>query len=437
MRTLLLVSVCALAVAANAQGGPSAGQLPTSGNRCTTPVFAVAGIGTDNPDCDFYQTNPSPAYAPVTLWRIPVVVHVIQSTSGMGALTAAQVQSQIQVLDEDYRALPGTPGAGGVDTRIEFFLATVDPLGNPTNGIVYHTDDTWFQDVGDYWTTTAWPTQRYLNIYTNTAQAYGVGSLGYTLMPQNPNWINTPQDRVVIRWDVFGRPAVVPGPFALGRVCTHEVGHWLGLFHTFDFGCDAGGCHDSGDRICDTNPEAAPNYGCPTSAPSCGNLQAPVHNYMDYTDDSCMTEFTQEQARRMRCTLQSYRPLLAQQGGPSASVSSRSGAGNLNSALSITPMRLAQPVSVQVQTAGTGFAVATAIAFTAPANLPFGGGTILVNPNSALVFQLPIGSDPTTVVWSFVVPNQLWLVGFAADAQALLLGSTFAFSNAVDFVVGF
>src|SRR5262245_32930854 len=98
--------------------------------RCGTPTSNQPLLGSDNPDCDLFQTNPSATYAPTTLVRIPVVVHVIQNTAGVGNLSDALVQSQITVLNEDFRAIAGTAGAGGVDVKFEFFLATTDPSGN-------------------------------------------------------------------------------------------------------------------------------------------------------------------------------------------------------------------------------------------------------------------------------------------------------------------
>src|SRR5262245_43617024 len=146
-------------------------------HRCGTPAGGTAGLGGDHPDCDSVQTNPLAIYAPTSLLRIPVVVHVISNTVGAGNLSDAQVQSQITVLNEDYRAQAGTAGAGGIDTMVEFFLATTDPVGNPTTGITRHTNNTWFADGGSYWTSIAWDTSRYLNIYTNNAGGGGV--LGY------------------------------------------------------------------------------------------------------------------------------------------------------------------------------------------------------------------------------------------------------------------
>jgi len=263
-------------------------------------------LGGSPSDCTFNSTNPNAAYDPsVTLYRIPCVVHVITSGS-QGNLSPACVESGIRILNEDFLALPGTNGAPGTDTQIEFFLAEVDPNGNPTNGITYTNNNSWFNDNGSYWNTLAWDPDRYLNIYTNTAS----GALGYVSTFPQEGGAGSNSDRVVILYTTFGDCAT-EFPFNLGRTLTHEVGHYLGLFHTFQGGC-GGNCSTAGDLICDTNPESFPNYGC-GSPSSCGSLD-PVHNYMDYSDDSCMYEFTPDQARRMRCSLEFYRPDLAEVG---------------------------------------------------------------------------------------------------------------------------
>ena len=263
-------------------------------------------LGGSPSDCTFNSTNPSPAYDPsVTLYRIPCVVHVITSGS-QGNLSTSCVESGIRILNEDFLALQGTNGAPGTDTQIEFFLAEVDPAGNPTNGITYTNNGSWFNDNGSYWNTLAWDPDRYLNIYTNTAG----GALGYVSTFPQEGGAGSNSDRVVILYSTFGDCATL-FPFNLGRTLTHEVGHYLGLFHTFQGGC-GGNCSNSGDLICDTNSQSFPNSGC-GSPSSCGSLD-PVHNYMDYSDDACMYEFTPDQARRMRCSLEFYRPDLAEVG---------------------------------------------------------------------------------------------------------------------------
>ncbi|MEL7471675.1 MAG: zinc metalloprotease [Planctomycetota bacterium] len=269
-------------------------------------AFALRG---STADCSSGSTSILPEYDPATgdVLRIPVVVHVIQNTGGTGFISESRVQSQIDILNEDFRALPGTNGAPGADTGIEFFLATEDPGGNPTNGITYSTNNTWFNDGGSYWNSLAWDPNRYLNIYTNSAS----GNLGYVpFLPQtNPGAIGSNSDRAVVLHSSFGRNAPIAN-YDLGRTATHEVGHYLGLFHTFQSGCgSASSCYTTGDRICDTNPENSPFFGCSAGRSTCGSSD-PIDNYMDYSYDVCMNKFTPEQANRMRCTLFNYRSSL-------------------------------------------------------------------------------------------------------------------------------
>ena len=276
--------------------------------RCmTNPIinheFDAARGGSD---CSGSFTNPSPQYDPsVGKYRIPVVVHILQRTSGTGSMPDSRVHSQIEILNEDFLALAGSNGEPGNNAQIEFYLATEDPNGNPTDGITRSTNNTWFDDGGSYYNTLAWDTNRYLNIYTNN----GGGALGYVPSLPQGGIVGSKSDRVVILYSTFGRNAPY-APFNLGRTVTHEVGHYLGLLHTFAGGCHSGNCNTRGDLICDTNPENSPTFGNPNSRTSCG-LPAPFHNYMDYSDDIAMNQFTVEQNNRMRCTLLTYRPNLA------------------------------------------------------------------------------------------------------------------------------
>jgi hypothetical protein len=262
-------------------------------------------------DCTLFVTDPKAEYDPtVVKYRIPVVVHVIQHTNGDGNLSNALVQSGIDILNEDFLALSGTNGQNGVDVQIEFYLATEDPGGSPTTGITRSTNNTWFIDSGSYWNTLAWDTNRYMNIYTNDPG----GALGYVPGLPQSGVVGSSADRVVVYWAAFGRNAIGGEPYDQGRTLTHEVGHYLGLEHVFWGGCAAGGspgCYSNADLICDTNPQSFPQFGCPGGADSCAGLGPDnITNYMDYTDDLCMEEFTAEQARRMRCTLEHWRPDL-------------------------------------------------------------------------------------------------------------------------------
>jgi hypothetical protein len=96
------------------------------------------------------------------------------------------------------------------------------------------------------------------------------------------------------------------GPYGLGRTATHEIGHYLGLLHTFQ-----GGCAPPGDEVEDTPFEASPAYGCPIGRNTCeAPGDDPIHNYMDYSDDACYTEFTAGQTARMHAVVPVYRPSL-------------------------------------------------------------------------------------------------------------------------------
>ncbi len=156
-----------------------------------------------------------------------------------------------------------------------------------------------------------------MNIYTNSASAL----LGYVpFLPSDGGgaFVGGNDDRVVILWDAFGRDAPAGAPYDQGRTATHEVGHYLGLYHPFDGGCGTNSCNSTGDTICDLDDLSSPQLGCSASPASCGVAGGgnPLRNYMNYTDDTCMTHFTQEQIRRMRCSMQHYRPNL--DAGPAA-----------------------------------------------------------------------------------------------------------------------
>jgi hypothetical protein len=251
---------------------------------------------------------------------IPVVVHVLHRNEAVGTglnISQAQIQSQIDVLNEDFRRMNAdrinTPAAfTGVaaDYNFEFRLACQDPNGHPTNGVVRRfTNRTGFQFVANADGTAnetsmgikmtsisgsdPWPTDRYLNIWVCN---FTDGTLGYGTFPAdfatNPN-----VDGVVINTTSMGRTGNVAAPFDRGRTATHEVGHWLNLFHVW------GDAFCGDDLVADTPTQQQPNFGCPAFPHrTCGNTTNGdmFMNYMDYTDDVCMNIFTNDQSLRGR-----------------------------------------------------------------------------------------------------------------------------------------
>lgn len=249
---------------------------------------------------------------------IPVVVHVIHN-GGIENISNAQIQSQIDVLNEDFGKISGSPGDGnGVDTEIRFCLAKLDPDGKCTDGIVrikstLTTHQTYQRP--QLAALSAWDATRYLNIYV--VKSINSGSiLGYASFPGGP--MN--EDGAVMAYNYFGRTGSIASNCS-GRTASHEIGHWFGLYHTFNGGCGADTCAD-GDLVCDTPPAAGPNFGCPVSVNSCSNdvpnVNDQVANYMDYSNDACKSMFTLGQKVRMQATLNTLRTTIWQAGNITA-----------------------------------------------------------------------------------------------------------------------
>jgi len=295
----------------------SEGRRCGTGDREMRQILTGPWQETAPSDCSSSATNPTSEYDPSFLYTIPVVVHIIMDDyCTVGAVSDDLVHSQINILNEDFLALTTTNGANGTALRVLFYLATEDADGNPTLGITRSCNSTWYNDSGAYYDALSWDPHRFLNIYTNSAHGW-LGYVPFLPADNNGDRVGQSSDRVVILWSAFGRDAPYGPPYDQGRTVTHEVGHYLGLEHPFARQSQCGstyppGCYNDGDLICDTAVEETPNWECPVGVESCGSPD-PVTNYMDYTDDLCMEEFTREQSRRMRCTLGYYRPNVRSQ----------------------------------------------------------------------------------------------------------------------------
>ncbi|MFA1543289.1 zinc metalloprotease [Actinomadura monticuli] len=216
---------------------------------------------------------------------VPVYFHVIHD-GVKGNVSTEEVQRQISTMNASYGGRNG-----GADTQVSFVLREISRTDNAT----------WFQDPERYEGTYK-PQLRKggkgtLNLYSTFI---GGDLLGWSTFP----WKYTadPQmDGVTIHYGSM--PGGYIDNFNKGFSATHEVGHWLGLYHTFQDGC--GG---QGDRVADTPAERDPTNGCPTGKDTCTSPGAdPVHNYMDYSYDTCMTSFTAGQGARMRKVWTAYR----------------------------------------------------------------------------------------------------------------------------------
>lgn len=239
---------------------------------------------------------------------IPVVVHVIHD-GWTENISNAQIESQINILNEDYGKLPGSNGDGaGVDTRIQFKLAQLSPEGHCTDGIVRIrsplTDHQTFER-SKLRELSFWDNERYLNIYV--VKYISGTTLGYSSFPGGP----PDEDGIVIKHNVFGNTGTALN--SLGRTLTHEIGHWFGLYHTFNNGCGTDVCLD-GDYVCDTPPQHMPNFSCSilnTCSIDVPDVSDQRENYMNYTPDNCKNMFTAGQKDRMDATLDTIRTIIS------------------------------------------------------------------------------------------------------------------------------
>ncbi len=250
---------------------------------------------------------------------IPIIVHIVHNGEGVGQgtnLSAAQVQAQIETLNEDFRRKPGTPGfntdSRGADVEIDFCLARLNQQGQsmaePGIDRVNGTKANWTKnDIENVLKPgTIWDPDKYFNVWVlnfSTSESL----LGYAQFPSLSTLAGIPEnsprntDGVVVNYRSFGNVLkgnfpIMQAPYNQGRTLTHEVGHWLGLRHIW------GDANCGNDFVDDTPPQASESRGCQVGRTSCGSVNM-VENYMDYSDDACFNIFTKGQKARMRTVM--------------------------------------------------------------------------------------------------------------------------------------
>jgi hypothetical protein len=241
-----------------------------SGARCGARIPSDLELNLIEAQLDTFSSNPARTYS------IPVAVHVI-SNGDEGNVSDADINQQIQVLNQDY-----------TNSGFSFSLASISRTSNAA----------WFNMVpgsaeeAQAKSSLVVSPQTTLNLYTSN---------GGGLLATNPNL-----DGVVVYYASL--PNGPAAPYNLGKTAVHEVGHWVGLLHTFP---GIPNCAIN-DRVTDTAAGQTPAYGCPINRDTCPGRPGfdPITNYMNYTDDACMSEFSAGQVSRALKLVERYRTQL-------------------------------------------------------------------------------------------------------------------------------
>jgi hypothetical protein len=267
-----------------------------------------------------YSKQVKPVTKLTTIYKIPVVIHIIHTGEPIGEgfnYSMERIEAQIRTLNEDFRRKVGTPGFNshpdGEDSHIEFVLAQIDPDGNPTNGVVRVNRNLVQPPSGitDFITLCSkysyWDPEQYLNVWCMDVGLHGIYTGKSSFPVSTLEGLPTEHDAaggdgIFINAINFGQGETNTLPnLDMGRTLTHEMGHFLGLLHTFG---PVGSC-DYSDYCDDTPPINSATYGCPLEIPvACDGRPTMIENYMDYSYDRCMNIFTKDQVARMHIVLE-------------------------------------------------------------------------------------------------------------------------------------
>jgi hypothetical protein len=255
-----------------------------SGRRCGVLDPDEASVAAVQAEMEAYVATMGLVQPATGTVSIGVAFHVIHNGSE-GNVPESQLDAQIDVLNQGFR-----------DTAFRFVKASVDRTQNSS----WFTAGPGSSGESQMKNALGLDVAHRLNFYTSKP---GGGLLGWATFP-NSYPETDKRHGVVILYSSL--PGGSSAPYNEGDTGTHEVGHYVGLYHTFQ-----GGCFGAGDSVADTPAEARETYGCPNGQDSCSSPGLdPIHNYMDYTDDSCMFEFTPGQNERMWTQMNLYRPSM-------------------------------------------------------------------------------------------------------------------------------